>query len=47
MCNISISLVLKNVSAFSARIFQILLKQMGFTYADVLKICTQMDMYAE
>lgn len=47
MCNITISLILKSVPAFSARIFQILLKQMGFTYAGVLKICIQMDTYVE
>lgn len=47
MYNITICLILKNVSAFSVRIFQLLLKQMGFTYVGILKICIQMDMYVE
>ena len=46
MCN-RIDFIIKILSVFSARIFQILLKHMGFAYAYVLKICIQMDTYIE
>lgn len=38
---------IKNLSVFSASIFQIFLRQMDFTYAYILKICIQMEIHVE